>query len=301
MKDRFLEGLAEVEAMAARGRLARFLRHPSRYLLAILHRKLIYPFQKNERLVWANTFFGRRMRLALPAATDIYLTGGKTHSSETRLAKFLIRNLAPNSIFVDVGAHVGYFSLLAHELITEGQVFAFEPASSTFQLLQENTSAAARISTYNKAVSQADGFISFFEFDNLHSEYNSATVDQFAEEEWFQKNKTKERKIESVSLDRFFEQQTSKPTHIKIDVEGFEPEVIEGAAGLLMSAKPVIILEYLAEGRNNEPHRKAHRLLLARGYKSYYITHEGTTVAEPDPSAYLQRKKLDSDNILYLP
>lgn len=77
------------------------------------------------------------MNIALPASTDIYLTGGKSHDSEIRLAKFLIKNLNQGDNFVDIGAHYGYFTLLGAHLVGKGGRVFFEPGKSTYSLLEK--------------------------------------------------------------------------------------------------------------------------------------------------------------------
>ena len=98
-----LEQIKQVEKIASASKIQRMLVHPFKYLFAILHRKLVYPF-KGSMSIKTTTFFEEEMHLLLPASTDIYLTGGKSHESEIRLAKFMIHNLVKGDCFVDVGA-----------------------------------------------------------------------------------------------------------------------------------------------------------------------------------------------------
>ncbi|RYY41592.1 MAG: FkbM family methyltransferase [Chitinophagaceae bacterium] len=297
--ERLLAGLAAVEALARGSKVQRWVQHPFRYAAAILHRRLCYPLFRRSWLQRASLFWGGTMQVALPAATDIFLTGGKTHPSETRLARFMIRDLSVNSVFFDVGAHYGYFSLLAAELAFRGQVHAFEPSTHTFGILQRNVAAQQRIRAHHVAVSRTDGEIPFYEFDNLHSEYNSADAHQFSGEAWFKKHARK-TSIRSLSLDRFVDGGALLPTHVKIDVEGLEPEVIGGAQRLLSGqSKPVFMLEYLARQRGNEPHREAHHLLLEMGYRSFRIGDDGALLPTEDVDAYLEQSGLDSDNVVY--
>ena len=135
-----LENLSRVTKLATASKWTRLLAHPLKYAHAILHRKLIYATNKKSKEVKTSTFFGKEMTLLLPASTDIYLTGGKSHSSEIRLAKFLINNLVAEDCFIDVGAHYGYFTLLAATLVKDkGQVLAFEASKNTFAILHKNT------------------------------------------------------------------------------------------------------------------------------------------------------------------
>jgi hypothetical protein len=139
MRDNSIQKLNHVERVATYSKFQRFLNHPIKYALAIGFRTIIYPIVKKEWKLKASLFFGKEMLIALPAATDIFLTGGKSHDSEIRLARFLINNLKAHDVFFDIGAHYGYFSLLAAELIdNEGAVYSFEPSSKTYTILSAN-------------------------------------------------------------------------------------------------------------------------------------------------------------------
>ena len=82
-----LSQLDKVERIANSSKMGRFLRSPIKYLYAILHRKLIYSRQKKEIATKCRTFFNLNMDILLPSSTDIYLTGGKSHSwPERKLA-----------------------------------------------------------------------------------------------------------------------------------------------------------------------------------------------------------------------
>ncbi|MEL6392762.1 MAG: FkbM family methyltransferase, partial [Bacteroidota bacterium] len=112
-KKRLLKNLLTVENLASSSKIKRMMNNPVKYLNAILFRELTYKSNKKPRLVRTTTFFGRPMSVLLPSSTDIYLTGGKSHSSEIRLARFIIKHLNEGDFFVDVGAHYGYFTQLA--------------------------------------------------------------------------------------------------------------------------------------------------------------------------------------------
>lgn len=140
-KDSMLNLLKKVERLSGTTKLGRLLMHPLKYIYAIGFRELFYKRNRVPKTGSATLFFGKKMIMALPAATDIYLTGGKSHSSEIRLAAFLIRNLAPGNNFLDIGAHYGYFTLLAAELVGgTGKVRAFEPGSAAFEIYLSETS-----------------------------------------------------------------------------------------------------------------------------------------------------------------
>jgi FkbM family methyltransferase len=297
-----LAALASVERIATANKLWRMLNHPFKYFFAIAYRELIYPFSKKEMIVKTNLFNGSPITIALPASTDIYLTGGKSHDSEIRLAKFLIQNLLPDSTFVDIGAHYGYFSLIASNIVKEGMVYSFEPSSKTFSILQSNLSGLKNAVVLNKAVSDKSGHVVFYEFDNLHSEYNSTQVAQFENQNWFKELKPQTHEIDSVSLANFCKENSVIPHIIKIDVEGFENAVIKGGEELwaTLNKKPIVVMEYLEQSRSNSPHKEALELLSKWGYSSNIIDKNGKLIPEKNIDAYLQKSSLDSDNIVFV-
>ncbi len=294
-----LEQIKRVEKIASVSKIQRMLVHPFKYLFAIIHRKLVYPF-KGSMQIKAITFFKEEMHLLLPASTDIYLTGGKSHESEIRLAKFMIHNLAKGDCFVDVGAHYGYFSLLASKLIgNTGQVHSFEAASTTFTLLKKNSITKSNIEFYHKAVADEKGTITFHEFPNLYSEYNSVDVKQFENKDWFSKLTPLKTTVDTIDLSSFFSQKKLFPKLIKIDVEGAELKVIEGTVTYLQQHAPLIAMEYLKSERNNVAHQEAVKLLTSLGYAYSIIDREGALVGCEDIDAYLAEHELESDNIVF--
>jgi FkbM family methyltransferase len=297
-----INSLASVERIAKKNKINRMINNPVKYVFSIMYRDFIYPFRKKEIVIKTKLFNGSPIIIALPASTDIFLTGGKSHISEIRLAKYLIKNLHSDSTFIDVGAHYGYFSLIASDIVKDGKVYSFEPSSKSFNILKRNVSSITNVTIFNKAVSQGNTPIAFYEFDNLHSEYNSTQISQFENEDWFKAIKPNMQKIDSISLSTFCTDNSIYPDIIKIDVEGFENEVIKGAENLLTSSKkkPIVILEYLEPKRGNAAHKEAFSLLSRWGYSSNIISDSGDLIPENDIDGYLLKHSLESDNIVFI-
>lgn len=298
-KEILLRKLNTVEVLAS-SRWRRLLHDPLKYVYAIFFTKIIYPKTKRETRKRAPLFYSETMKVDLPAATDIYLTGGKSHASEIRLARFLILNLFPGSRFLDIGAHYGYFSLLASELVgAAGRVLAFEPADKSFALLQENSTPKSNITIFKKAVSDTAGKLTFFEFPTLYSEYNSLDAAQFSNEEWFSAFKPVAVEVQATTVDAITGEASFIPDLIKIDVEGAEYKAMLGGVRFFQSHAPVLVMEYLNPARQNEEHKKAVSLLRELGYLSYAIRHSGEIDCIDDIDEYLTVHRLDSDNIVF--
>ena len=300
-KDLLNKQLSELARIARGNKTNRLFFRPYAYLFAILYRKFVYGRKKKETIKKAKLFWGEEMLVALPSATDIYIADGKTHDSEIRLASFLIESLQLGDHFLDIGAHYGYFSRLAAFLTGRGgKVICLEPTRDTFDLLKRNV-AGSNIIPINKAASDSEKILTFYEFSNQQSEYNSVNVEQFEEEQWFKDAPPKKVEVTATTIDNLIvEEKGFNPAVIKIDVEGAEYEVMNGGKNYLLNSNPVIVMEYLEEKRQNVVHRQAIELLRSWGYRTFSITPDGSLQGEDDIDAYLLTNKLDSDNIVLM-
>jgi FkbM family methyltransferase len=135
--------------------------------------------------------------------------------------------LYPGMIMVDVGANVGWYTLLAARHVgPSGLIYAFEGAPSTAELLGKNVSANGynNVRVVNKAVIDREDKVSFFIDD-----YSSGGSSIFAAGR--QKISIE---VEATSLDEFFREEGWPPIHlVKIDVEGAEKLVIDGMQELV--------------------------------------------------------------------
>ncbi len=300
-KHLLIKNIEKVEQIASASKFKRMLMHPFKYISAILFREVIYKRGKIEREVKTRTFFDTEIHVLLPSGTDIYITGGKSHDSEIRLAKFIIHKLKHSDVFVDIGAHYGYFSLLASKLVGEkGKVYSYEASPVTYRVLCKNTRNKSNIKSFNLAVSDEDAELIFHEFPNLYSEYNTLFVDQFKNEIWFSTYKPKEVKVKSIILDSILSDRKIFPKIFKIDVEGAEYKVILGIRRYLTENAPYVVMEYWSKEKPNMEHQKAEKNLKSLGYLPFAIDKSGKLKKLDSISNYLELNKLESDNIVFL-
>ena len=148
---------------------------------------------------------------------------GAYEPETTAIIRALLR---PGQTFVDVGAHVGYFTLLGARAVgPTGQVYAFEPAPTNLAVLAKNIQANGydgRVTVVPKAVSNRSGTSRLFVADSdsmwhtILPHWGGTHIE-----------------VVTTTLDEFFEQAGWPPIHfVKIDVEGAEKEALEGMAGL---------------------------------------------------------------------
>lgn len=290
--------LQNVAALSTTSKWKRMCANPFKYFYAIIFREFFYKRNRKEIEVSAKTFFDQNMKLLLPSSTDIYLTGGKSHPSEIRLASFLIKHIKAENTFLDIGAHYGYFSLLASILVEEkGKVISIEASPKTFQILQKNQQANQQL--FHIAASDISETITFYEFPNLYSEYNTTDVNIYKNEQWFQKFPPKAIQVTAAPIDKLILQHNIKPQIIKIDVEGAENKVILGMKEFLTNNSPYLILEYLADDKKNSEHKKAIQLLSSLSYEMYGINEHGLLNKIEKLEVYLKNMNSDSENIIF--
>ncbi len=296
-----LKALQSVEKLARGSKLQRILHDPIRYWTAISYRQWVYPRSHEVKWVPAQTFYGTEMTIGLPASTDIYLTGAKTHDSEIRLARFLIRRLHASSVFVDIGAHYGYFSLLVASIIDldAGHILAVEAAPSTYDILHRNLeSQYTHLTAENRVLSDQEGEATFYEFPNLYSEYNALDISQYQNEPWYDTNQPKAIQVPSSTLDGLLSEHDLTPDILKIDVEGAELLVMSGATHLLSQSSPVLILEFVNDPRRDSDAHPVADLLGSYGFAPHAITSDGELEPMHNLPDYMSQH--DSDNIVFM-
>lgn len=175
----------------------------------------------------------------------ILLTKGVYEKHETELFKGLIK---PGMVVADIGANIGYYSLIAAKLVgNEGNVYAFEPDPNNYELLVRNIkiNGYANVTPIPKAISNKHGKIKLF-VDKFSPCLSSFSEDNVLEKAGF-------LEVETTTLDNFFENRAENSTVnlIKMDVQGAEGLIIEGAEKILRSNGLRIIMEFWPYGLRN--------------------------------------------------
>lgn len=161
----------------------------------------------------------------------------------------------PGHVVFDVGAHVGYYTLLASELAgPHGQVIAFEPLPRNLRYLHEHLrlNSVQNVRVIEAAVSDRSGTARFRVVPD--SSMGAVTSDASADA----------IEVETVSLDDLFARgEIPAPNVLKIDVEGAEASVLAGAEKVIAEARPAIFLAT----HGAEVHAKCCRFLNNHRYK----------------------------------
>jgi FkbM family methyltransferase len=194
---------------------------------------------------------------------------------EPQVMNWIDSHLKPGSVFIDVGAHHGFHSLRGY-VATKGlgRISAFEPSPANLSILDYHVRmnrAAGEIRVVQKVVCDHTApDVEFCLVDGGDSSGNSLTIGgegiPFYEGEHGERRRSV--KIESVCLDDYCEAECLVPDLIKIDVEGAELLVLQGAKAILAKYRPALILSihpfWLPKGQTTE---QIVEFLHARGYR----------------------------------
>lgn len=173
---------------------------------------------------------------------------------------FLLHVLRDKDLFVDVGANAGSYTILACSSVGAEGV-AFEPIPSTYNRLVENmrlNHLAERVICFNQGVGKMAGTI---RFTGDHDATNHALADQ--------EKPANSVKVEVTTLDTSL--RGKSPSLIKIDVEGYETAVLEGAEEVLKSQTlHSVIMELNGSGsRYGYDETRILDLMFDYGFKTY--------------------------------
>jgi FkbM family methyltransferase len=150
------------------------------------------------------------------------------------------KNIKAGDTVVDLGAHIGYYTLLAAKCVgKQGKVYAFEPDPHNFSLLKKNITVNGfqNVILVNKAVSDANRKTKLYLSERNkgdHRLYNS-------------NDKRKSITVDTITLDSYFKQLDNPSIDlIKIDIQGSEMKAIQGSEKILKENKHLIIFTELS-------------------------------------------------------
>jgi len=172
---------------------------------------------------------------------------------------FLLHFLRPDDTFFDIGANVGSYTLLASG-ITKAHSVTLEPVKATFDILSSNiglNDLQAKVKLINAGAGAIAGEIRFSADEDTGNHV-------IAKDETGKNTVT----VPVITVDSLLS--THEPSLIKIDVEGFENEVLNGMRSTLDSSllKAIIIELNGSGGRYGFSDEAIHHLLLSKGFKA---------------------------------
>ncbi len=240
-------------------------------LSVILPRKLLKPFHRlpviKNITVYEEGFkpFYMKSDGRDTIAKEIYWDGLRSY--ESRTLNIIISIMKQSSVFFDIGANTGLFSLLASSTDNISKIYSFEPLDSAYNLFEENIKLNGfnRIKNNKTALSDFDGESVF----NIYMGDSSIPLGSSLRNDVGDTSLYSEIKVKTEKLDTFVNANNIDSIDLmKIDTEGTEDKVLEGAINSIKKFRPVMFCEVLAHTKT-EP--GIHKIMDNMDYKYYYV------------------------------
>ncbi len=191
---------------------------------------------------------------------------------ETELVK---KELKKGDTVLDIGANIGYYTLLFAKLVGEnGKVFAFEPDPTNFTLLKKNIeiNGYENVVLVQKAVANKNGTVRLYIKGEDNIGYNTI---------YDTNDGRKSIEIESIRLDDYFKDYNGQIDFIKMDVEGAEGAVIRGMPNLLNKTIKIVTEFSPMLLKKFEINSKEYlNLLIKHGFKLYELNEQENKIEQ---------------------
>lgn len=195
------------------------------------------PFLRGRQVIVKNDR-GQRLRVRLDSLGDLYAAFGRP--AEQGVAR-VVRELPTGGVVLDIGAHIGGFSLLAANAVgPQGRVFAFEPVPGNHEILSSNArmNGIDCLVPIRAAAGRSRGHIELLvsDVDSMWASTRSTWAETLHHGEL--SRHVRAEQVELTTVDDFLAQQSiSRVALMKIDVEGAEMDVLAGAAEALAAQR----------------------------------------------------------------
>jgi len=267
---------------------------PESRMRAQLYRSFSWPLAKRLRTdLQVRVVGGNTMRVRTDDAVGRALAVSGTW--EPNVTSIFIRDLSPGDVCLDVGAHIGYYTLLASKLVgATGHVYAFEPSPVNYRSLSGNLARnnVANVTASNVAVGASSGQAILHEGPGTNT--GRATVTPISDDD-----ASADRRDVIVDV-RPIEEIVSKDDLprirlVKIDVEGSELDVLRSLEPVLAAGQPITLLLEFTAGWSDDAHAGAYVEELCRRHGlARYRLMTGYTLRHFFPSELDEPFEIDS-------
>jgi FkbM family methyltransferase len=194
---------------------------------------------------------------------------------ETSVQEAMLRHLAPGDVFYDIGANLGFFSLLGARLVDgDGRVCAFEPAPANAAAIRRNVelNGLTNVEVLEHAVSERGGIGQL----QVVEDQSWSKLAEYGPHP----NTESVLNVELVSIDDLVrEARVPPPDMVKLDVEGAEIAALRGMRDTVAAHRPAIICEL------HDTHGPFLELMRSWGYRVINVEGAGP-IEEAGPSAH---------------
>jgi FkbM family methyltransferase len=250
------------------------------------------PFYVDEKGLWFETKYGFSIYSNL---RDRILELDVNPAWEEMESSFIVHNLKDGDVFVDVGANIGYFSMLAAKQ-KAGKVLAIEPLPKTYSMLKmniEHNLFDSIVEPFNIALGSEDGVTKLvtslgpknhIEYEVDKRQENLPTID------------VKVIKLDSLLKNR---EEINRIDFIKVDIEGYEYNFLLGARNTIETFRPMIMMEIEEHrlAKYNVTADKISNFMNDLGYKYLSVSEDSITKG----NVYKEDLNRGRDFIFYTP
>lgn len=167
----------------------------------------------------------------------------------------------PGDTVVDVGANIGFMAALFHELVgEEGRVYAFEPSPRVFRKLERviEVNNLSTVRPVNAGCGREPSTETLYQVSDSSGNASLVPIEG-------QRRPDGSEGVRLVCLDDFMRSRGERVDVLKIDTEGYESVVLEGAQEILERDRPVVYIELSQDYEGSS--RESIRMLRERGYR----------------------------------
>lgn len=194
---------------------------------------------------------------------------------ETNDLKVFTKLIMPGDVIFDIGANTGLYSVVSGVVSNDATIYAFEPNVANLKRLSKNIelNSLSNITIIPFAVGNTNEDILFTVLkDDVVSDTSSA-IEAFSKSTYRGELEWKNISVAQIRVDDFVESHNiSKIDLMKVDVEGYEIEVLKGAMQSILCWKPTILLETFLDG---DKRSFLEVFVREAGYTVYLIFKEG--------------------------
>ena len=180
---------------------------------------------------------------------------------EPEVQSVILREVRQDDIVYDIGAHIGFFSLLFSIIVgSQGEVHCFEPLPENVEILrrQLRTNQFEHVVTVvSSAVTSETGSVSFYV--NASSFIGTVILDP--------QKQARRIRVNAIRLDDYISGGNRPPHLIKMDIEGGETEAVLGMLETLKTKRPRIIIEFHSDQAKSE----VWKILRPLGYSCFSL------------------------------
>ena len=175
-------------------------------------------------------------------------------------------------VVIEIGANVGFYSVLFSLMLPAARIYSFEPAQVPFRRLLENLALnkCKNVMPFMCAITSATGFLEFYE---PKGHLTNGSLDKAIAEVFGSVAVTKVPSLSGNELGTLAER--GKRMLIKIDAEGLEPQILRSLEPLIAAERPDMVIEAI-----NDVPRQLNQIEFLRAYTLFQLLPEGAKAAE---------------------